>query len=147
MLAQPKRVALLAYLAFDVRRSFHSRDTVLALLWPELDQAHARAALSKAIHYLRKALGADTIATRGDDAVGLNWDAVWCDVQAFESAMDAGALEQAVDMYTGPLLDGFYLTGVPGWAAITMPQMPPSDVPTQLTGPPITASRCESAVT
>ena len=115
VLAQPKRIALLAYLAFAVPRPFHARDTVLALLWPELDQARARAALSKAIHYLRRALGAGAVVTRGDDAVGLDWNVVWCDGQAFESAIDAGALERAVDLYAGPLLDGFYVTGVPAW--------------------------------
>ena len=34
ILAQPKRVALLAYLAIARPRCFHRRDTLLALLWP-----------------------------------------------------------------------------------------------------------------
>ena len=35
---QPKRLALLAYLAIQAPGSFCRRDTLLALLWPELDQ-------------------------------------------------------------------------------------------------------------
>jgi len=41
VLAQPKRVALLAYLAAATPRRLHRRDSLLALFWPELDQEHA----------------------------------------------------------------------------------------------------------
>ncbi len=40
-----------------------------------------------------------------------------------------------------------FVTGAPSVAAITMPQIPPSEVPTQATSRPIQASRCASAVT
>ena len=40
VLAQPKRVALLAYLAIARPRGFHRRDTLLALLWAEQDEQH-----------------------------------------------------------------------------------------------------------
>ena len=45
ILRQPKRLALLAYLTLASPRGFHRRDVLLALLWPELDQAAARHAL------------------------------------------------------------------------------------------------------
>ncbi len=54
ILAQPKRTALLAYLAAAAPSGFHRRDTLLPLFWPELDEAHARDALSKAVHHLRR---------------------------------------------------------------------------------------------
>ncbi len=60
VLAQPKRVALLAYLAAATPRRLHRRDSLLALFWPELDQEHARAALRQALHGLRHALSAST---------------------------------------------------------------------------------------
>src|SRR2546429_348307 len=44
LLGQPRRLALLAYLAAASPQGFHRRDTLLALFWPELDQEHARAA-------------------------------------------------------------------------------------------------------
>src|SRR3989475_1533496 len=39
VLAQPKRVALLAYLAAATPRRLHRRDSLLALFWPELDRS------------------------------------------------------------------------------------------------------------
>jgi len=56
VLAQPKRVALLAYLAAATPRRLHRRDSLLALFWPELDQEHARAALRQALHGHRSPL-------------------------------------------------------------------------------------------
>jgi hypothetical protein len=41
---QPRRAALLAYLAAATPRGSHRRDKLLALFWPELDQVRARAA-------------------------------------------------------------------------------------------------------
>src|SRR2546427_8673502 len=49
LLGQPRRLALLAYLAAASPQGFHRRDTLLALFWPELDQEHARAALRQAL--------------------------------------------------------------------------------------------------
>src|SRR5919205_360129 len=44
LLTQPKRLALLAYLAVATPRGFHRRDRLLGLFWPELDEERARAA-------------------------------------------------------------------------------------------------------
>src|SRR6266545_5141968 len=74
VLAQPKRVALLAYLAAATPRRLHRRDSLVALFWPELDQEHARAALRQALHGLRHALGDGVLVPRGDDDVGLHAD-------------------------------------------------------------------------
>ena len=41
VLAQPKRLALLAYLTI-ASGGFQRRDSLRALFWPELDDAHAR---------------------------------------------------------------------------------------------------------
>src|SRR2546425_2770560 len=57
VVAQPKRLALLVYLAVARPRGFHRRDTLLALFWPELDQERGRAALRKAAHVVRQGLG------------------------------------------------------------------------------------------
>ena len=50
-----KALALLAYLA--ITRVSHSRDTLATLLYPEYDQAHARAALRRTLSTLQAALG------------------------------------------------------------------------------------------
>src|SRR6266436_5985827 len=109
LLGQPRRLALLAYLAAARPQGFHRRDSLLALFWPELDQEHARAALRQALHVLRGALGGDVVATRGDEEIGLDFTGLWCDVVAFDEAIAAGQLVAAVDCYKGDLLDGFFI--------------------------------------
>src|SRR5467141_1449051 len=111
LLGQPRRLALLAYLAAASPQGFHRRDTLLALFWPELDQEHARAALRQALHVVRGALGADVIVTRGDDEVGLDLERIWCDVVAFDHAIETDQLSAALDFYHGDLLGGFFIPG------------------------------------
>jgi DNA-binding SARP family transcriptional activator len=113
ILAQPKRLALLAYLAAARPRGFHRRDTILGLFWPELDQAHARGALNRAVYFLRSALGDAAILSRGDEELGVAPDGLWCDVRAFDDALGAERLEAALELYGGDLLVGFYVDGAP----------------------------------
>jgi len=113
VLAQPKRVALLAYVAAASPRGFHRRDSLLALFWPELDQEHARAALRQALHGLRRALGDAALESRGDEEIRLGDQDVWCDALAFDSAVDAARLTEALKLYRGDLLDGFFISGAP----------------------------------
>lgn len=110
---QPKRMALLAYLAIARPYGFHRRDKLLALFWPELDEPHARNALSQALYVLRTALGEGAIVTRGDDEVGVAPGIVQSDVTAFETALDAGRPEEALLLYRGDLLDGFFVSSAP----------------------------------
>src|SRR5690606_40868453 len=56
VLAQPERLALLAYLALPTPRGAHRRDTLVALFWPELDQTRRRTAPREAVPYLRPSL-------------------------------------------------------------------------------------------
>jgi DNA-binding SARP family transcriptional activator/tetratricopeptide (TPR) repeat protein len=113
LLAQPKRVALLAYLAAASPRRLHRRDSLVALFWPELDQEHARAALRQSLHILRRLLGEGTLESRGDDEVGLAEATVWCDAPAFDAAVDGGRHVEALELYRGDLLDGFFISGAP----------------------------------
>ena len=112
VLAQPKRLALLAWLALAPGAGFVRRDSIAALLWPEQDQEHARGSLRQALRFLRRELGEDAIRNRGDEEIGLDASLVWCDAVAFQRALDAGALEDAAALYRGPLLDGFFVSGV-----------------------------------
>ena len=109
VLRQPKRLALLACLTIRGRRGFLRRDTLLGMFWPELDQEHARAALRRALHFLRRALGEGVLSGRGDEEIGIASGALWCDVVAFEEAIAARALAESLALYRGPLLDGFYV--------------------------------------
>lgn len=111
ILAQPKAVAFLAYLALSPERRFQRRDRLVGLLWPELDQAHARAALRKVVHVVRGALGPESIVSRGDEELALTDGAMWCDVEEFTLRADRGQLAQALQLYRGELMPGFHLAG------------------------------------
>ena len=69
LLAQPKRLALLAYLAARLAGEFVRRDTLLGVFWPDLDQQHARTVLRKTVFHLRHALGGETVIGRGEGAL------------------------------------------------------------------------------
>ncbi|HEU4463763.1 MAG TPA: tetratricopeptide repeat protein [Gemmatimonadota bacterium] len=107
---QPKRLALLVYLAVAEPRGYHRRDSLLALFWPELSEKRARNALNKTLHFLRAHLGAEVVLSRGSVDVGLDPDAVWCDAVAFEDALREGRPAEAVEFYGGPFLDGFHVS-------------------------------------
>jgi DNA-binding SARP family transcriptional activator len=108
LLAQPKRLGLLVYLAAE-RRS-KRRDTIMPLFWPELDQARARGALRQAVYVLRRELG-DVIRLRGEDELGIDPAALWLDVEAFETAAGRGDWRAAAALYRGDFLDGFFIPG------------------------------------
>jgi DNA-binding SARP family transcriptional activator len=111
LVQQPKRLALLAYLALVRPRGFHRRDSLIALFWPELDQHRARAALRQALHVLRLALGNQILISRGQGDIGVEPTALWCDVVAFDEALDHGDAEAALALYRGDLLEGFFIDG------------------------------------
>jgi DNA-binding SARP family transcriptional activator/TolB-like protein len=112
---QPKRLALLAYLAVARPRGPHRRDTLLGLFWPELDTDRGRAALSKALHHLRLALGAGAIVSRGEEAVQLDDAVVVSDAARFEEALQQGRLEDALQLHAGDLLQGVFVSDAPGF--------------------------------
>ncbi|HET6577730.1 MAG TPA: BTAD domain-containing putative transcriptional regulator [Gemmatimonadales bacterium] len=112
-LAQPKRVALLAYLAAASPYGFHHRDTILALFWPDADKHHARTALRKAIHFLRHEIGPEVVASRGDEELGIVEEFVWCDVREFDRRLASGRDTEALALYRGDLLPGFFIPDAP----------------------------------
>ena len=115
VLAQPKRLALLACLAFAGGKGARRRDALLALFWPELDQDHARKALNKAVHFLRGALGEEVIVSRGDEDLAVDRGRLWCDAVAFLEAVDRSRPAEALELYGGELLPAFHLNDVPAF--------------------------------
>jgi serine/threonine-protein kinase len=111
LLAQPKLTALVAFLALSPDGRPQRRDRIVALLWPELDQMHARTALRKAVHSVRSALGADALWNRGDEEIALAMPPVWCDAVESRGAADAGRMLRVHELYKGELLQGFHLSG------------------------------------
>ena len=118
VLAQPRRAALLCYLALAAPRGFHRRDTLFALFWPEYDAEQARHALRQSVYFLRRALGPKTIVSRGDEELALAPEQVHCDVWHFDAALDQGRPAEALALYRGELLAGLPHLGRPGFRAL-----------------------------
>lgn len=112
VLTQPKRLALLAYLAAASPGVFHRRDALLALFWPDCTERQARLALRQALHHLRRALGASVIANRGGSELGLAPGVLWCDATAFRRALCDGEPIEALELYRGDFLEAFSMHGI-----------------------------------
>ena len=110
LLVQPKRLALLIYLALAPRSQYRRRDKVVALFWPELDEEHARGALRQALSFLRRVLGPRVIIGRGEHEIGIDGACLQCDACAFIHAIGAGSAEECIGLYQGDFLDGFYVS-------------------------------------
>lgn len=108
LLTQPKRFALLVYLALATPHGYHRRDRLLAIFWPQLDAPRARAALRKAVHVIRQTVGESSIASRGDEELAIADGVLQCDALEFEKAIEAGRPARALELYRGDLLDGFF---------------------------------------
>jgi DNA-binding SARP family transcriptional activator/TolB-like protein len=106
--AQPKRFALLAYLAIAGGGGYHRRDALTAMFWPELDQFAARRALRNTLYHLRESIGDGVLITRGDDAIAIDPESLTCDVTKLSVAVSEGRFEEAVDLYRGELLAGVH---------------------------------------
>src|SRR5690606_2991068 len=108
--AQPLRAALFVYLAVERRVS---RASLLAVFWPERDEAHARQSLRQGLYHLRKLLGEDWLHARAQELrIGRG---VHTDVHAFTAALERGDAEAAARLYTGPFLDGVHLADLEAW--------------------------------
>ena len=119
-----KLQGLLAYLVLHRTRR-HSRDAVAALFWGDAPEPKARSCLSTALWRLRKVLEPDGVergtylVARPSGPIGFNADSpYWLDVERLEReaaalrrAADADStaeLEEAVRLYRGDLLEGWY---------------------------------------
>jgi DNA-binding SARP family transcriptional activator len=115
--------ALLAWLALNIGRS-HTREELMALIWPDDDPDSARHKLRQSLYALRRHLDSgrnpsEVCLTAMRDTVGLAPLRVITDVALFEDAIRNAStvseidaridyLTQAVDLYRGELLPGFY---------------------------------------
>ncbi|HSN77198.1 MAG TPA: BTAD domain-containing putative transcriptional regulator, partial [Anaerolineae bacterium] len=119
-LTSVKAQALLFYLAATGQA--HTRAALAALLWGDVPDDLARANLRKALQALRQHLDPFLHAERDTVSLAPN-AACWVDVIAFEAALRNAAdggdehLRQAIDLYRGDFLDGFYVRGAPDFEA------------------------------
>ena len=118
-----KTAALLAYLACHPDRP-HPREELIDRFWPDADFEVARVSLRTALASLRRqieppGITPNSVLIANRTTVRLNPEAVVIDVSRFEAALAAArrtttatarlpALQLALNLYTGPLLPGFY---------------------------------------
>src|SRR5687767_3272539 len=115
VLRQPKRMALLTYLAASCGGAPRRRDVIVSMFWPEADDRHARDSLSAALSFLRRNLGSGAIATRGEEEIGCGLRHVVADVAGFLHAIQEQRDADALSLYGGDLLPGFHVQDAPGF--------------------------------
>jgi len=102
-----KGMALLAYLATNGQR--HHREILATLLWPEHDQASARANLRRTLYRLKQTAVGEWLSSDREH-VELQVEQNGCiDVVEFTKHIEEGNLAKAVGQYHGDFLTGFYL--------------------------------------
>jgi DNA-binding SARP family transcriptional activator len=117
-LGRRKAMAILATLA--VNGEPQTRESLLALLWPDYDASSGRTNLRRDLSYLRRTLGGEhLLADRNLVQLDQN-TALWVDVRHFrnlliETAGDQGVqpLAEAVALYAGDLMAGFSIPDAP----------------------------------
>lgn len=112
VLAQPKRLALLAYLAVPPGGERVSRDRILATFWPEAPTGRARGNLRASLHFLRRQLGGALIVGRGN-TVGIAPGQLECDARLLLAGSPGDAPEALLGLYRGEFLDGLYVREAP----------------------------------
>ena len=108
-LESARAVSLLGYLLVH-RGAAQPRQRLAFLLWPDSTEAQARTNLRHVLHTLRRGLpGAERFLEVTPST--LRWRAKTpcrLDLADFEQALAAGRLEEAVELYSGDLLEGSY---------------------------------------
>ena len=103
--------AVLAVLAVCGDRGC-TRERLVALLWPESDEARARQGLRDALYAIRRALAPGAVPS-GGRLLRLDPTVVVSDVLSFTQALDSGRHADAARAYAGPLLEGFHVDDAP----------------------------------
>ena len=107
---QNRRLGLLAALAASGERG-RNRDQLLLFFWPDASQQRARHSLEQTLYLIRRSVDAEVFL--GVNPLRLNPAVMTSDVADFETAIGAGELEAAVELYQGSFLEGFYLPEAP----------------------------------
>jgi DNA-binding SARP family transcriptional activator len=109
--SRPRSLALLVLVA-NAADAGITRDKLLGYLWPDSDTARARNCLKQVLFTLCHELRVELFTTT-KPVIRLNPRAVAADNREFVDALDRRALAEAVVLYQGPFLDGFYISGLP----------------------------------
>ncbi len=112
-----KAQAILYYLA--VTGQPQPRSILANLLWGDLPEADARTNLRKALANLRERVGdyldldGQTVAFKPDRPYGVDVTDFVAKVELTSPPLDVGRLQEAVDLYQGDFLTGYYVRNAP----------------------------------
>ena len=109
---QPRRLALLTWLAVSATDAPVSRDALLPVFWPGLSRPRALLELRRALLALQRALGKDLFVTTRT-TVGVSPSAMRCDAVDFLHAARDGRMDDARALHRGLLLPGVHLADAP----------------------------------
>jgi DNA-binding SARP family transcriptional activator len=112
-LHQPRKIALLAYLACEDRPV--ARDELATLFWGESPEARARASLNQLIHSVRRDLGSAVLETAGRN-LALAAGRVGCDLLEFYEALPSTDVRLLFHRYGTRFMPGFTLDGSHGFS-------------------------------
>jgi DNA-binding SARP family transcriptional activator/Tfp pilus assembly protein PilF len=101
---------LLAVLAAAGNRGV-SRDVLQTYFWPESSAESARHALEQLLYALRRSFGESLFV--GTNPLTLNSRVITSDVADFERALDDDRASEAIALYRGPFLHGFFISDAP----------------------------------
>jgi ATP/maltotriose-dependent transcriptional regulator MalT/DNA-binding SARP family transcriptional activator len=101
--AQKKPLELLKALVTHGGRGVDAT-MLTSLVWPDAEGDDAKTSFDSNLYRLRKLLDADGVLVLADGKLSLNPDLVWLDVWALEAALDAGRVEDALNLYRGHFL-------------------------------------------
>jgi len=113
LLRQPKRMAVLVYLAVDQRGGSLLREAVRNVFWTDHPELRGRRALNQALYVLRSSLGTGVIESRGEVELRVNGAALHCDAVAFDAAIESHHPLDALALYRGDFLPGLTLSDAP----------------------------------
>lgn len=113
LLRQPKRMAVLVYLAVDQRHGSMLREAVRNVFWGDHPEPRGRRALNQALYVLRSSLGTGVIESRGEVELQVNGAALHCDAVAFDAAIESHRPLDALALYRGDFLPGLTLSDAP----------------------------------
>ena len=109
--SQPRRIALLTYLALGTTDGLECRRRLARMFWPDRDLEAAEAAVDRAMFAIRRSLTRSTVV--GDDErVGIARDRFRTDVERLRSAAKHGDRAAVNRLARGRLLADVHLPGL-----------------------------------
>jgi DNA-binding SARP family transcriptional activator/tetratricopeptide (TPR) repeat protein len=106
-----RRLAILAMVAASRDRGI-AREKLLYYFWPEAEEEKSRHALTQTLYAIRRDLGGAEVF-RGSSELRVEPGVLTSDAADFESAAERGDHAGAAELYSGPFLDGVFLSGLP----------------------------------